>query len=699
MKSIQQSLNELLQKPPAKARDTRKQNNVETERSELLALPFRTVRHYGFNYPLTYKQAILSHPACTLTSVELQRQKVIAFIKRLNAESVVRTTTSSARLPQLSARTISCSAGSMSKEEENISVASSNNSSESVLFKSPGGSGGNTSASSYISVKEIHLINHNSQGNSRSRTAANRNRSRQHMTGATASASASASASATILPRIHFMRSIRKVSSTTSSSGVRGDFDIDSSVLSTTSVASISQLSGERVDDYQDEEGEEYEDDIVIHTDSAVDTEVETPALSSTITSAARVDKSHCNSRKHYQTREEEKSLILGSKGRNSHHSFSMEMEEKEEEHDPHKPESEQNHQSPLKESDNATFLCQRSLQITGEEDKDNGVDYKHVSLKVNSLKRRASSSSSSLGIHEEDSLLDDEHHHRSPITALANDSSQASSSPSTTTAVMELHINVTIRNTECARSLQSQEQKFKSKLERIIDQEMNLITSQLMMEESGQIDTIPAEECPLTGREVGETTSSMEGHGEEAAEVIGDEHVHQQPIYVNSNIVRTSEMVYQNEVKYEREKRVVPASPATPPPSSCSAHSGSGNVFSSLCDCKTGHVNSLQRQGQINVKDIKTSPRSPISSSVEACNSSKVLLAEEEELSPHPSSYRRILVLVERELETLLNAIISNMCHCQTKIAEISDELKTSTLHVGELRRSNGGAVLQQSQ
>ncbi|XP_037954490.1 protein hu-li tai shao-like [Teleopsis dalmanni] len=42
--------------------------------------PYRTVSHYGFNYPLTYLPSITMHPAHLLTAVELQRQKIIAFI-------------------------------------------------------------------------------------------------------------------------------------------------------------------------------------------------------------------------------------------------------------------------------------------------------------------------------------------------------------------------------------------------------------------------------------------------------------------------------------------------------------------------------------------------------------------------------------------------------------------------------------------
>lgn len=49
--------------------------------------PYRTVSHYGFNYPSTYMPTFALHPACSMTSVDLQRQKVIAFIKRLNLEA------------------------------------------------------------------------------------------------------------------------------------------------------------------------------------------------------------------------------------------------------------------------------------------------------------------------------------------------------------------------------------------------------------------------------------------------------------------------------------------------------------------------------------------------------------------------------------------------------------------------------------
>lgn len=81
-------------------------------------------------------------------------------------------------------------------------------------------------------------------------------------------------------------------------------------------------------------------------------------------------------------------------------------------------------------------------------------------------------------------------------------------------TSSIEILINVSLRNSECVQTVQAHEQEFRSKLEKVIDDEIHYISQQLAMQQrSAQLlqssDREPTPRAPLATPTASSTTSS----------------------------------------------------------------------------------------------------------------------------------------------------------------------------------------------
>lgn len=304
-----------------------------------------------------------------------------------------------------------------------------------------------------------------------------------------------------------------------------------------------------------------------------------------------------------------------------SNHSI-IDLHEDDDEHDPHKPESEQQAQS-NKHS---------SKFIRNDENK-------HITLTLNSLKRRASSlndnkkeksaSRAARSKAKSTHLLSTHTSFRAQLSDSANSSSDSSSA----STAIEIHINVNIRNSDCVKNLQNHEQEFKSKLEKVIDDEINLITQELEVTSS---TPQCQRECEQEEQEFVSTTT------------------------LNLNPTQRCLSAPESMFLYGREPSCVEA----------------------------------DRQLFYNFPDsAATTPLPPsITTAAAACQEKNLLLSSSlpQQTNLYNMRYRHTLAMLEHELEMLLNGIIRNMCDCKTKITQISEDIRTATLHVGSLHPSS---------
>ncbi|KAI8123587.1 Protein hu-li tai shao [Lucilia cuprina] len=472
--------------------------------------PYRTVSHYGFNYPSTYIPNISMHPVCSITPVNLQRQKVIAFIKRLNLEA-------NTHEQQLSYS--NKTAGSINVENDTKTGKEAN------IYENTKSCEDKTDvAGSFISVAEIQL-----------NTAKEKNRSKE------------------ITNHQHTHSRFRN----------RSNHHINQGDLQSNQFPSLLSISGTYPAATHSHIGDAENDHFT--TDSGDN--------SSNFELQSTRKTTHDNLYRTYLQRNFIPEVI------NSHQSI-MDFDIGDDEHDPHKPESEQRSHNNIKDS---------SKYIRND-------DNKHVTLTLNSLKRRASSfrdKNDKTKTHDKPLLA------RTSFKKQLSDANSSCDSSTASTAI-EIHINVNIRNSDCVKNLQNHEQEFKTKLEKVIDDEINLITQELA------------------------TSSQCE------KEMKNITAFHLNPSH---RCLSAPESVF----LYGRDQSCIEA----------------------------------DRHSLFNLNEsVVTTPLHPPS----ALSSNLYTMR-----------YRQTLAMLEHELEILLNSIIRNMCDCKTKISQISEDIRTATLHVGE--------------
>ncbi|XP_037806020.1 protein hu-li tai shao isoform X1 [Lucilia sericata] len=474
--------------------------------------PYRTVSHYGFNYPSTYIPNISMHPVCSITPVNLQRQKVIAFIKRLNLEA----NTHEQQLSYSNKTAVSTNVESDTKTGKEANIYENTKSCDDKTEV----------AGSFISVAEIQLNTAKEKNGSKEIT----NHQDTHL---------------------HFRNRVNH------NHNNQGDLQSNQfpsllSISETYPAATHSHIGDAENDHFTTDSG-----------DNSSNFELQSTRKTT-----------HDNLYRTYLQRNFIPEVI------NSHQSI-MDFGIGDEEHDPHKPESEQRSHNNMKHS---------SKYVRNDEDK-------HVTLTLNSLKRRASSFCDK----KEKSRT-----HDKPLltrTSFRTQFSDANSScdSSTASTAIEIHINVNIRNSDCVKKLQNHEQEFKTKLEKVIDDEINLITQELA------------------------TSSQCE------KELKNITAFHLNPSH---RCLSAPESVF----LYGRDQSCIEA----------------------------------DRHSLFNFNEsVMTTPLRTLSA-----------------IPPnlYTMRYRQTLAMLEQELEILLNSIIRNMCDCKTKISQISEDIRTATLHVGSL-------------
>ncbi|XP_075166049.1 adducin 1-like protein hts isoform X1 [Haematobia irritans] len=495
--------------------------------SELYSLPpYRTVSHYGFNYPSTYKPLVHMHPACSVTSVDLQRQKVIAFIKRLNMEA-------QAAGPDSHHHHSDSSTSKLNK----LKRGKEDHDHQQHIYE-------NTkkleSTESFISVKEIHLNN---------------------------------------------LRKDRKIS-TSSSNQTKSNMDQQEQHhhahnhgdLMSEQFSSLLSISGTYPAATHSHTGDQ--DHYHFNTDSADNC-------------------SNCEGQSSHKTTPSENLYHRNYVGRNFVNNTDTDNFT---DHDPHKPECEQ--KSPVKQK--IIYSSTQSLRSN---------DNRHVTLTLNSLKRRASSLSTDPK--EKPRSRSKSYQQISTNATIQSpkakeDDGQSQSESSSTATAIEIHINVNIRNSDCIKNLQNHEQEFKWKLEKVIDNEITLITRELENQANEEEGPIEIEDSSLPTFLLEPSQRCLS-----APDAIGLYDHHHNSAYTEAD----------RQYSYEDH---IHSTASTPLPQA-----------------------TYMQQDNKNLHNLR---------------------------------YRHTLALLEHELEMLINGIIRNMCDCKAKISQISDEIRTATLHVGSL-------------
>ena len=455
--------------------------------------PYRTVSHYGFNYPSTYMPCISLHPACTITPVDLQRQKVIAFIKRLNAETQIDNFNNN----RITSRKMDNCTRIDTGKEENIYEKNVNDilCNEVTAMKT---------ADSFISIAEIQLnapkkktsyLSHNSSKN------------------------------------------INQVEEQSD------QFSSLLSVSGTYPTATLSHIGDAEHDQCTTDSGDNLSNFCI----------------------QSSIKNVHEGLHSSYF----QKNLLPAD--------FTEEDTNNDE---PHKPECEQLSQKSTKNDEN-----------------------KHVTLTLNTLKRKASLLSNKK--ERPRSKPNDKTHLQSNSFKTPLFDLNSSCDLSTTSTAIEIHINVSIRNIDCVRNLQNHEQEFKSKLEKVINDEINIISQGLM-------------------------SPHNKAHNEN---VDTSSYLNPSPTYLS---VQESISLYGRDLSCTEADR----------------HS-----LSNFCDSPT---------------------LTPLNSS------SAVPSLPQQQINA--LCYHHTLAMLENELEILLNSIIQNMCDCKSKITQMSEHIRTATLHVGPL-------------
>ncbi|XP_037887202.1 protein hu-li tai shao isoform X1 [Glossina fuscipes] len=485
--------------------------------------PYRTLSHYGFNYPITYRPSLTLQPVCLLTPIELQRQKIIAFIKRLNFvdnQAVVL---------------------DHKKTGEKI-IGKCKPINESFDLETLRKTG------SFVSIKEVQLFNKSAEENENLKRSS------------------------------HFQGSHK---------GSELNSEHCSSLLSISGTYRTNSQTHSIIEIDQDE------------TENCISTEHysnENLLCKHYLTKQSRNTTSR-KPVKNLKGRKGSESEILGDGYHNHVRKPEAEAEPEmleDEYHDPHKPEAEQR---------------VKNLHCHYKEDNDNSelTNNKHITLTLNTLKRRAIA----LNNKNKPCL---ELNKKTPQRNAEAYTSCVSSNDSSSSAAIEIHINVTVRNSECVKSLRIHEREFKAKLEKVIDDEIHLIVQELENQDpDNDADKEEDEKSRLY-----ENTLNFPSRRLSAPESIS-----------------------------VSDRKANPTETDHHMPHIC----GNSSISSPLC------INT-KFDSQANL------------------------------FSLHSLRYRHTLAELEHELETLLNGIIQNMCECKKKVTQISEDIRTSSLHVGPLMK-----------
>uniref|UniRef100_A0A1I8MZN9 Class II aldolase/adducin N-terminal domain-containing protein n=1 Tax=Musca domestica TaxID=7370 RepID=A0A1I8MZN9_MUSDO len=512
--------------------------------------PYRTVSHYGFNYPSTYKPNVNLHPACSATPVDIQRQKVIAFIKRLNMEAAAAAAAAS-----------SSSSSLMEKSKRN----SKQTGKEDHIYENTKKL--ESSGESFISIKEIQLNNKQQQ------------RKTRHIS---SSSSGQGKSSAQVPHHHHHPHHQIDLLSEQFSSLL----SISGSYPAATSHSAHTTTGGDQ-------------DHYHFNTDSADNC-------------------SNCDEGGGHKACSDNlyRSYVQRNFVPNQPDSDNFN-----DDHDPHKPECEQQSAgiaaaaaAAVGGGGKATGTSSKPKEkiiYSSTQSLHSSSDNRHVTLTLNSLKRRASSlnerKEKTRNRNENSSSYSQNQHHQFHTTSSSPEDSNNSTA-------IEMHININIRNSDCIKNLQNREQEFKLKLEEVIDNEISLITQELENHEINSSNNQPRR-----------SLSAPDG-------LYGGNHM--------------------------------------------------GNAADkSACIEADRHYNYDDNE---EITSIASSLPTPLPPAGVAANHE---ITREVETSMLPTlRYHKLLVLLEHELEMLLNGIIRNMCDCKTKISQISEDIRTATLHVGPL-------------
>ncbi|XP_017473980.1 PREDICTED: protein hu-li tai shao isoform X2 [Rhagoletis zephyria] len=553
--------------------------------------PYRTCSHYGFNYPLTYQPHITIHPAHLLTAVQLQREKVIAFIKStalsLNTGYFQHQRECNAprqpRAPRLKSAE-ALSPATLSKQALKPNVTKDDYSSAEKL----------DSNGSYISMKEIKL-------EPVKRRRVSKLAASDH--------ECDSSVAGDQQPLLHdrdFHTSPQLSHDNQQLDSLSEQFSSLLSIGGTSYPAGSHSHSADLAHDHEDESHHQNYDDSGDNNSS----------IGMRVTPTTQ--------RASYVLRD-----FLPA------HAQAQETPE-------HKPESEQElqHIDARLVSSSTPKLRQLLGTRSGEEESDDAQQHAHhqshkqIKLTLNSksntqasaaFKRRCSQSSQEASADVSVGVPTQERYRQ--VTASLSEAESLSPAPSLRS--LEIHININVKNSDCARTLQTHEVEFRRKLERIIDEEINLIAQQLS--NSTQYKSSP--------------------------NIIGGVH-----------IVPTTTEYSQLEMTTASTRHLL-------------KHATHSETLNDLRFAGTLTAGQQSKRGKPTKKTQPQAHPPPPPASSSCC-------AEADSTKADKSlSHHRLIAMLEQELESLLNGIIcanalhnhAVMCDCKMKVAQISEELRAS--------------------
>uniref|UniRef100_A0A1A9WWU1 Uncharacterized protein n=1 Tax=Glossina brevipalpis TaxID=37001 RepID=A0A1A9WWU1_9MUSC len=359
--------------------------------------PYRTLSHYGFNYPITYRPSLTLQPVCLLTPIELQRQKVIAFIKRLN---LIDNRTTTTRVSSHHEKT----------GKEDICKVKKNKSFDLESLRKTN--------SSFVSIKEVQLLH-------KSSAEENENLIKESSS--------------------YFQES--KELSELNSEHCSSLLSISATYPTVSQTHSLMEMMD------QDET-----ENLNSTENYSNDNLSKTYLIQNSKNITSRKPLRNFKGRKE----EETETQILGEDDHGPGHDHDHD-------HDPHKPEAEQQ----IKNS-----RCHYNEDKINDELAD-----KHITLTLNTLKRRA------IALNNKNKLCLDRNNKTQTNVETYTSCVSSNDSSTTSSAAIEIHINVTVRNSDCVESLRTHEREFKAKLEKVIDDEINLIVQELGENQDNYLD------------------------------------------------------------------------------------------------------------------------------------------------------------------------------------------------------------------
>ncbi|XP_054737485.1 protein hu-li tai shao isoform X2 [Anastrepha obliqua] len=560
------------------------------------ASPYRTCSHYGFNYPMTYQPNITIHPAHLLTAVQLQREKVIAFIKStamsLNTgyfQPREHYALLQPRAPRLkSCETLLVSVNKQRAGAEHVTV---HNDEDPQNIDSNG---------SYISVKEIKL------------EPTKRRRSSKMVSDHECDSVVGDSQRSLHERELHTPQLLTHDHHQQDS--LSEQFSSLLSIGGTSYPAGSHSHTADLAHDHEEDHEQES-----IHQQHYDDSGDNNSSIFTRPTSTTQ--------RASYVLRD---FLPAHAQAQAQAHDAPE-----------HKPESEQElHHTDTTNFVTSTAMARQLLNMRdgGEEESDDAQlhahhSHKQIKLTLNSkaksvaLKRRCSYSPQ-----EAAGSVGPPHDRYRHVTASLSEA--GSSSPTSSLRSLEIHININVKNSDCARTLQTHEAEFRRKLERIIDEEINLIAQQL----NGSAQSTA-------------TNNNMGAVHNEPTEMTtaGTRHLLQ-----HTTLAETW-----NDLRFAGN------------------HLATGQQR-----CKSSKSTQLQSKS----KQHQTKPPPP-SATVTAASSCCAEADSTAADTPPPDQHRQLIAVLEQELESLLNGIIcanalhnhAVMCDCKMKVAQISEELRAS--------------------